>query len=279
MTRPDAVAGAGIGEPADTESPGGRLAAASGEFAAAVSFLTRLPIHRSTADLDRTGAAAFGLVGLAMGLVGAVPILAIGARLGLPAAIAALLLVVVISGGLHLDGLSDTADALVAPTPEAAERARSDPRAGPAGVTAIVLDLLLGGSFLAVLAARDPRVAAAAFVVALTASRAAAPVAALIVGRRSSQRLTGLGGWFSARVTTRDVGAAVLTIAVVTAGAAVLVGSAVALGAVAGLGVTALAGSAIMARRGRLDGDGYGAIVEITFVAILAGIAILLPAA
>ena len=50
-----------------------------------------------------------------------------------PAAISALAIVAILSGGLHLDGLADTSDALAAPA-GAADRARTDPRAGTAGV-------------------------------------------------------------------------------------------------------------------------------------------------
>jgi adenosylcobinamide-GDP ribazoletransferase len=247
------------------------------EVRAAVSFLTRLPIRRETADVDRTGAAAFALVGAAIGVVGAVPLVLVGPRLPMPAAALALLVMVVVSGGLHLDGLGDTADALAAPTHEAAEQARTDPRAGVAGVAAIVLDLLLGASLLAAIAAVEPQLAGAALVVAGAASRAAAPITAWIPRWRSPHH-NGLGGWFTTRVGPGGAVAAVATIAIVTALAAV-VGRAgvVVLGVVAGLAVAAVCSAAVIARRGQLDGDGYGAIVEVTFVAILAGIAIQLP--
>ncbi len=259
------------------------LAASSGirplaEVRAAVSFLTRLPSGRATADLDRTGAAAFALVGAAIGLVGTIPLVLLGSQLPLPAAVLALVAIMVVSGGLHLDGLADTADALAAPTPEAAERARTDPRAGAAGVAAIVLDLLLGASLLAAVTASDPRLAAAALVVAGAGSRAAAPVAAWAERIRRTDQRDGLGGWFATHVGPLDVVAAVVTTVVVTALAAILAGGAlVALGVAAGSLVAAVSGATVVARRGQLDGDGYGAIVEITFVAILAGIAIQLP--
>jgi adenosylcobinamide-GDP ribazoletransferase len=247
------------------------------EVRAAVSFLTRLPVRREAADIDRTGVAAFALVGAAMGMVGAVPLVVLGPRLPLPAAVLALLVMLVVSGGLHLDGLADTADALTAPTHESAEQARKDPRAGVAGVAAIVLDLLLGWSLLAAITAADPQLAGAALVLAGTASRAAAPIAAWAERRRKIKH-NGLGGWFTTRVGPGGVVAAVATTAIVTALAAVVGGvGAVFTGAAAGLAVAAVASAAVIFRRGQLDGDGYGAIVEITFVAILAGIASQLP--
>jgi adenosylcobinamide-GDP ribazoletransferase len=249
------------------------------EVRAAASFLTRLPVRQAATDLDPTGAAAFGLIGAGIGLVASVPLVALGERLPWPAAVLALLAVVVASGGLHLDGLADTADALATPAPDVAERARTDPRAGAAGVTAIVLDLLLGASLLAAITAADPRLAAAALVVAGTASRAAAPVAAWSVRRRRTRRDVGLGGWFTTGVGPVDVAAAISTTVVVTALAAIVAGVGSApLGLAVGLIVAAAGSAAIVARRGQLDGDGYGAIVEITFIASLAGIAVQVPA-
>jgi adenosylcobinamide-GDP ribazoletransferase len=248
------------------------------EVRAAVAFLTRVPVGRASVDLERTGAAAFGLVGAGLGLVAAIPILVLGSLLPTPAAVLALAVIAIGSGGLHLDGLADTADALAAPTPDAAERARTDPRAGPAGVTAIVLDLLLAAGLLAALVAADPRLAAAALVVAATGSRAAAPVAAWIDRSRRTRRRDGLGGWFAGRVGPGDVVASVLTTVAVGAVAALASrGASLALGAVAGLVLAIVAAGVVLARRGQLDGDGYGAIVEMTFVAILAGIAVLSP--
>lgn len=245
------------------------------ELRAAVSFLTRLPIGGSTADPDRTGASAFALVGAAIGLVAAIPLVVLGPRLPFPAAILAFLIIVLISGGLHLDGLGDTADALAAPTPEAAEAARTDPRAGAAGVAAVVLDLLLGASLLAAVAAADPRLAAAMLVVAVTGSRAAAPLAARI---RRPGRQVGLGAWFGTRVRMADVVAAIVTTIVVIALATLVAGvGAVWLGAAIGLVVAAVVSAMIVTRRGELDGDGYGAIVEVTFVCILGGIAVQAP--
>jgi len=103
------------------------------ELVAAVTFLTRVPVASRGASRSRTGAAAFGLVGAALGLAAAVPVLVSGAAHPLPAAILSVGVVALIEDGLHLDGLADTFDALAAPAGRA-ERARTDPRAGTAGV-------------------------------------------------------------------------------------------------------------------------------------------------
>ncbi|HEX3429029.1 MAG TPA: adenosylcobinamide-GDP ribazoletransferase [Candidatus Limnocylindrales bacterium] len=273
MSRPAPAAGA-----ATTPRAARRPASALAELRAAFAFLTRLPVlprtGRAAGDTTRTGAAAFGLVGALVGGAAAVPILLLGSRLPLPAAAFALLVVIAASGGLHLDGLADTADALAAPSPDAAERARTDPRAGAVGVTAIVLDLLLSASLLAAIEASDVGLAAAAIVVASAASRGTAPIAARIE-RRHPRTTGGLGGWFAERVTMLDAAAALATVIVIIAGATAAIGGLVIpIGVLAGLGVAALVGALVVARRGQLDGDGYGAIVEITFVAVLAGVAV-----
>jgi adenosylcobinamide-GDP ribazoletransferase len=255
------------------------MSSAVAELAAAASFLTRLPIGRSATDVDRTGAAAFPIVGAMIGLGASVPIVLLGPRLPWPAAILALLVVAVTSGALHLDGLADTADALAAPTPDAAERARTDPRAGPVGVVAIVVDLLLGASLLAAMAATDTRLAAAGLVVAAAGSRAAAPIAAWLAARAGMRRPGGLGGWFAALVTGADAVVAIVATVLIVAAATLVAGDRVALGAAAGAVAAAIGGTAVVLRRGQLDGDGYGAIVEIAFVAILAGVALQIPLA
>jgi hypothetical protein len=71
-----------------------------------------------------------------------------------------------------------------------------------------------------------------------------------------------------------DVVASIVTIVFVTEVAAIVAGTIVVTGTVAGLVVAAIGGAIVVVRRGQLDGDGYGAIVEITFLAILAGIAV-----
>src|SRR5258705_1891264 len=146
------------------------------ELAAAVAFLTRLPVPQHWLAGDRTGAAAFGLVGAAIGLIAALPLALIGQVHPGPAAISSLAILAILSGGLHLDGLADTADALAAPA-GAAERARVDPRAGSAGVVAVVLLLLLDAALLGELATAGRRAAAAALITPAASSPSAAPLA------------------------------------------------------------------------------------------------------
>ena len=117
-------------------------------FYAAVQFLTRLPTPRLAyydAVLGGRAAVYFPLVGL---LIGLLLWAAAGLAGGLPPGVLAALLLTLwvgLTGGLHLDGLGDSADAWLGGH---GDRARSlaimqDPRAGAAAVIAIALLLIV----------------------------------------------------------------------------------------------------------------------------------------
>ena len=245
------------------------------ELRAAAAILTRLPVagRLGEAAPAGAGAAAFPVVGLAIGLLAAVPLLVLGAAEPVLAAIAALAIVAIVTGGLHLDGLADTTDALMAPDPVRAEAARRDPRIGTGGVVALVL--VLGAEVAALaslLASAGPVVAAASLVAAMTAARVV-PVLIAAAERRTGGLVDddGFGAWFALRVGTVDVGLAVIVALVVAAATSALAGSpmpglAAVVGAILAVGV----GLAVRHARGRLDGDGLGAATEFGVVLILA---------
>jgi adenosylcobinamide-GDP ribazoletransferase len=245
------------------------------ESIAAVGFLTRIPLGRDA--IDRPGAAAFGVVGAVLGAVAALPHLALAGLAYEPvlAAVVAIGVIVVVSGAMHLDGLADTADALLARDPTAADRARKDPAVGPGGLAAVVLVLLAEVSALASIAATDPALSAWTIVVAAGLARTAPVI--LVRSAPLEPRPDGLGAWFARSVTPVDV-----TIAIATAGAlvAVLALATAPLYARASLvgGAVGLAlGWLIGTRRGGADGDSLGASVELTFAAILVAVALLAP--
>ena len=113
----------------------------------AFQFLTRLPVPRvddvEPLELART-AVWFPVVGLVIGVALALAV-AIGGSLN-PwlAALCGLLAWVAITGGLHLDGLADVADALGAAhaDPVRFHAVLKDPHVGSFGVIAIVLQLM-----------------------------------------------------------------------------------------------------------------------------------------
>ncbi len=249
-----------------------RAGAGFQELAAAVAFLTRLPVRGLVAGRERTGAAAFGLVGLLLGGAAAVPLALLGAAHPLIGAVAAMAVLQVLAGAFHLDGLADTADALAAP-PGRADPARTDPRAGTAGVTAIAVSLALDVVALGDLAARDVLVAACAVVAAAVASRATAPIWAVAVGRARSPR-HGLAAWFSEAVTGADAAVAFLSLLVVELVLVEVAGPRVLIATVLGLGAAGVVGAAIVRLRRQLDGDGYGAVIEVTVAAVLVAFAL-----
>ena len=233
---------------------------------AAVGLLTRFPV--ATGD-SLSGAAAFGLVGAALGCLAAVPILLLGAAAPLAAGALSIAVAALWSGALHLDGLADTADAHAAPDPLRAEQARKDPRIGAAGAVAVTIAVLVAASLIAALIdlAGAPR-AAVALVVAFAGSRAAAAASAALA--RGRVRASASGSWFAARTGPIAALLALGTaIAVAAVGAVAMGGPGLVVGLGLGLVGGALSTEWLIRRRDGLDGDGIGAIVEINLGAIL----------
>jgi len=120
----------------------------------AIEFLTPLRVRRVQTYDDRTFAEALGwypLAGLVIGL--GIALLDQGLRELLPAAPAAALIVAALalfSGGLHLDGVADTADGMAVQGDRAKRLGvMSEGNTGPAGVMALVLVLLAQWSAIA----------------------------------------------------------------------------------------------------------------------------------
>jgi adenosylcobinamide-GDP ribazoletransferase len=227
--------------------------------------LTRLPLGRrlqvDQGDLARAGV-AFPPVGAAIGtLVGGVVWLLAHPIGALPAATVGLAGAALLTGGLHLDALADSADALAGRTRERALAIMRDHAIGAYGTVAIVLDLLLKAGALAALA---PHLTVLRAAVAAGALSRAAPVvlAATLPYARSD---AGLGTPLTQGSRRRATLAALLAgaIAVAVAGAH----AAIAAGIVAAL-LIALHASY---RRwlGGVTGDLLGAAVELSEIAVL----------
>ena len=112
----------------------------------------------------------------------------------------------VASGAVHLDGLADTTDALLARDAAQAEIARKDPAIGSGGVVALVLVLAIQVAALASLAVlpggSGPVVAGLACIAAGAVSRALPVVVVLLRGDAVGR--VGLGAWFAERVGVLD---------------------------------------------------------------------------
>jgi adenosylcobinamide-GDP ribazoletransferase len=237
----------------------------------ALSFLTTIPVTLTgtlqPGDLGRA-AAWFPLVGLIIGLLVA------GAHLGLasvfPAPLAAVLTVTLwaaLTGGLHLDGLADCCDGLLASV--SAERRleiMKDPRLGTFGGAGLLLHLLLKiSALLAVPVVLPP---APGFMPALL-PLVLAPVLArwliLLVARQPMARPGGLGGDFSLGLNWRALAAAALL-------PLALVAFSGWRGLVAALAAHLIALGVIRLARARLNGvtgDVLGLTVELAEVGVL----------
>lgn len=256
------------------------------EVRAALSFLTRLPVGPRPRRADRpsaaviptddrgglrpsatTGAGAFALVGGLLGLVAGAPVVALGIAHPLVGALLSIGILAVLDGGLHLDGLADTFDALAAPV-GSEERARADPTAGAAGVIAIVIVIGIDAAAVADLVGRSPLAGLAAIVVATTISRAAPPIAATMIADRWPSP-PGLGSWFAALTSPLQAIVSVATAVVVVLVATMIAGSRLGAAALIGTIIASGVAVAIVATRRQLDGDGYGAIVEGAFGTIV----------
>jgi adenosylcobinamide-GDP ribazoletransferase len=258
----------------------------------AVSLFTTIPAGADgTLDDDVAARAVLWLpaLGLLLGGAGAAIVLAAGwlnpsgpgRLLGAALAVAA---VAVLTGGLHLDGLADTADGLGSRRPASAAldiMRRSD--IGPMGVGALVLVLL--AQVAAVAAVPRLPLAAGALVLAEVTGR----VSVVIATAAPAARPGGFGALVAGRTSAaeRALTAGVLACAVVAAGflAGGVAGGGVAGGGVAGGGL-ALAARGLAAtlagllagwllqgtaerRLGGLTGDVFGAIVQVSATTVL----------
>lgn len=117
-------------------------------FLIAVQFLTRLPVRLTATITEKDVGYSllyYPLTGLIIGLI----LAAFGWFMNsMPPLVASTLLVTVwilLTGGLHLDGLADSADAWIGGLGdrEKTMAIMKDPNCGPAGISAIVLVILL----------------------------------------------------------------------------------------------------------------------------------------
>ena len=240
------------------------------ELAAAMRFLSIIPLPGSAQlfqtdeDDDRLvlGSAYFSFVGLLLGVVLWVVAFLLGPYL--PAlGLAALLVVglIVLTGGLHFDGLMDTFDGLLGGTTrERKLEIMKDSRVGSFGVLAGASVILLKFSFLASL---PVHLFATTFLLVIPISRWAMILAVYIY---PSARPSGLGAAFKQTVTVQRlviVGLFALAIAFLfghLAGVVIwLCGGVFAM--LFGLWITNVVGG--------LTGDSYGALAELCDVLLL----------
>lgn len=241
-------------------------------FLSAVQFLTVVPVRLKV----KPGDAQLGRSLLFYPLVGALlgGWLALIAALcaGLPPPVTAALLLAALSlasGGLHLDGLADSCDALAG----GGDRARAlaimrDPRCGALGAAAVVVILIAKFAAFAALAPAAAG-AAIAFTAACAASRA---TVIALYATTDYVRAAGAGSVRAAHLP-RAAGLAVLAATAIAIAAACAV-SQPGLGGGAILLATAAAAFTVcrqlmVARIGGATGDTTGATVEVVETAML----------
>ena len=231
----------------------------------ALEFLTPLRLRRVERSDDRTFGESLGwfpAVGLLIGIVlllldrGLEKLLPIG-----PADALLLVALALITGGLHLDGVADTADGMAVQGDRATRLGvMSEGNIGPAGVMSLALVLLVQWTALASL---DPPMRSASLVLAPALARwSVAPVAVLFPPARPR----GIGHALQQGIWPR----AVPISAVIAFGASV---------ALFGLGglilpvVAAVAAIIVAAAVARMlegvTGDTFGACIEISQAAVL----------
>jgi len=148
------------------------------ETRVALAFLTRIPVPLDDASATPLAQAArgFAVAGLVVGIAGAVTF-ALAEVFALPSLVCALLAVtamVLLTGGLHEDGLADSADGLGGGHDrEQALAIMRDSRIGSFGVIALALALGLRAAAISALA--YPEAAGLSIIAAACASRAVLP--------------------------------------------------------------------------------------------------------
>ncbi|SLN40522.1 adenosylcobinamide-GDP ribazoletransferase [Roseisalinus antarcticus] len=242
----------------------------AGDLGAAMALLTRLPAPGADHARGASAAWAWPLVGLLLGALAALGV-QIALALGLPAGAAAALalaLLAGLTGGLHQDGLADSADGLWG----GRDRARRleimrDSRVGSYGVLAIALVLLLQWTALEGLVAAKAHWVALPLAGAASRATMAAVMAALPHARADGlARLTGRPAPRTAAAAAGLAALACLALAPATLPALALVAL------LSGLTVARLA----MARLGGQTGDILGATQQLTeLTALLAYAAVL----
>ena len=234
------------------------------DLALACALLTRIPVPVDPGFAASRGARAAWAYPLAGALVAALAgAAALGAaRLGVPATLIAglaIALQVVLSGGMHEDGLADAADGLWGGwTRERRLEIMKDSRIGSYGVLAIVLAIGLRWSALTALA---PDLLAAMLAAALLSRAAMVAVMATLPNARE--------GGLSRGVGRPSAGTAMAAALIAGLGGLALLGPAILVTALA----AALAGlaCALIAYRkiGGQTGDILGAVQQISEIAVL----------
>lgn len=269
-----------------TALPGARQAAS--DLAGCLRFYSRLPVPRlpwEPADHPlpdfRTMPRMLPLAGALIGAVGGAVLLVSG-TVGLGPWVAAAFAVttlVLVTGGLHEDGLADTADGFGGgATAERRLEIMRDSRVGSFGAIAIALSLILRVLLIGTLGDRVSALAAAtALIVVASVSRTASLLVMMMLpAARAEGTSHSVGQPSRATLAMAGVSAALIAVAASFGAGLPFGGTALAfvLCGLAALAVTRLAARLI----GGQTGDVIGAAQQAAEIAALAGLLMLAPA-
>jgi adenosylcobinamide-GDP ribazoletransferase len=239
------------------------------DFLRAVGLLTIIPAWRDADSRPLGHSFAWyplvgGLIGVALALLAQLP------TTPLLGAFLVLLAWVVVTGGLHVDGLGDACDGLLATVaPERRLEIMKDPRTGTWAVLGITLLLL--GKFVGLASLNGQPACAAALLAAPVAGRWGMVFAAWYF---SPARPGGMGALFRDGLGKRELLIASLTSLVFIAVASWIAPQALLAAAVAPLVVVVAGRWASHRLGGGLTGDIYGALCEIIELVCILGVAL-----
>ena len=240
-----------------------RVPAALAPPLAALQFLTRIPAPNFpfTASTLPHAAAFFAAVGLGLGLLAALASHVLTPHM--PRLVVAVLIVtflVAVTGALHEDALADCADAFgLVRSRERTLAILHDSAIGSFGATALALALL---ARVALIASLSPERVAPTLIAALTLSRWAILPLTLLPAASSNGQASNLARRVPAAALAFGTVVAASVVAITLRGGAWLPG-------VAAVVVTALAAAFFFRRLGGLNGDCYGATVQLVEIAVL----------
>lgn len=252
----------------DTEpkSPSPTTSSVIADIRLAISFMTRLPVGGTETDLARASW-AFPVAGLLVGCGGGGTFVVMS-MLGAPSLVTALIALAAMSmltGGLHEDGLADTADGFGGGTPERRLEIMRDSNIGAFGVLALIFSVGTRAAALSAIPGAD--IGFTAIVAAAALSRGWLPGVMHILPLASESGLAALVGRPAQRTALLAIGLGTF-IACISLGLSAGVSAII----LSGLGITA---TVMLARRmiGGYNGDTLGATQQIAETIILIGIA------
>ena len=188
-------------------------------FLATLQFLTRIPVRERWCDGIELkeysrGVVCFPLVGLVIGLLTALVWLILLPHVGvLVAAIAVVITHIMLTGGLHLDGLADSFDGLFSVrSRERILEIMRDSRIGTNGALVLIVDILLRTALIYQISA-DGLPVLAFLIVTPVVGRG---MMAVMMYRQAYARESGMGNLFIGKISERGFYITLLLMAVLT---------------------------------------------------------------